>query len=113
MVAEDVHAKFNATFGIDLGRGIVQRCTAIENGSGIHVGNAEIANSSATYNEFAGLIDLGGTVLANTASLNGSFGLIALNSVYGSNAFSNNGTGAVGGAPLVSQNNNICDGVVC
>ena len=107
-LVEEVHANNNSGTGIDVGDGIVRRCTTTGDFVGISVDNYGVVESNVSSKNADGFLLFNTTATGNTAVGNTNFGLSALgDTVYGSNVFSGNKSDAGGG---VSQNNNVCTG---
>lgn len=124
IVIEDLHLNQNASDAILIESGIVRRNHIRSNGgSGLMMSGGVAEGNVIEFNRLDGVIvgnsfngANGLTVIGNSILRNGFFGMIAQNTVYGSNIFNLNGLGAVSISPglgVTSQNNNNCNGASC
>jgi parallel beta-helix repeat protein len=125
-IVEDVHASEPNSgltgFGIIVSGGIVRHCTAVGSDTGIAV-QSGVVEGNTVENNTIGISAIDSTVIGNSVTGNGLgldgngdlFGVTGPASLYGSNAFRNNGTDvAAFGGVLISQGNNICStGALC
>jgi hypothetical protein len=109
-LVEEVHAS-NNNFGISVGDGIVRRCTATGNSSvGITVTSGVVESNVSSSNLNGFLLGDGVTATGNSARLNTHVGLLAGQTVFGSNVFIGNGVDILFSTNSTSQNNNVCTG---
>ena len=124
IVIEDLHVTQNANDAIVIKSGIVRHNHIRSNGgSGLIMSGGVVEGNVIEFNRFDGILvghsfnfADGLSVIGNSILKNGFFGMIAENTVYGSNIFNLNGLGTVAISPglgVTSQNNNNCNGSAC
>jgi hypothetical protein len=108
-VVADVHADGNGNVGINLLGGVITRCTANSNNTGVVAVQVTLSDSTASKNSNVGISASYSTLIQNVVT-NNTVGISAgVEVVFGSNVL-HNATDVSGGT---SQNNNVCSGGPC
>ena len=107
-IVDQVNLSENGS-GLNVGGGVVTKCTASKNGYGFSGTNTQLKGNTASSNQFDGFDVWFGTATDNVSSNNGRYGFRAVNSLVSNNEASGNGSADVFDAGgLVSPGNNSC-----